>query len=153
MWKFFQSDKNGIPISICNGLRDEPTLISESVKTVDTHWKSSAITTATTTTVVSVKPNESILLTDILIVLSKKVAGATVIVQFSDGTNTEVLFTLDATVDSFQFSHAFQGGLRGWKEANIQVITNQVTTISVLVVYIHVSTKSTQKYTVWNAGR
>lgn len=153
MWKFFLSAKNGVPLDACTGLSDKPTLITESLKTTEAHWKSSAITTATTTTVVSVIPNESIMLTDLIIVLSKKVAGATVIVRFSDGTNTVNLFTLDAATAAFQFSHAFQGGIKGWKDANFQVVTDDITTLSVMVGYNPLPTKITKTYSEWNAER
>ena len=153
MWKFFLSNKNGMPVSVRGGLGDSPVLVSESVKVLDAHWKSSAITTAKTTTVVEARPNESILLTDLMIILSQKVTAATIIVQFYDGTNTVVLLTLDAASDSFQFSHAFQGGLRGFKDADLQVVTDNTTTLSVLVGYLHVSPGSTKPYAVWNAER
>ena len=153
MWKFFQTDKNGIPLCVEKGIEDCPTLVSESMKTLAAHWKSSAITTATTTTVIKAIPNESILLTDILVVLSKKVALSTIIVRMSDGTNTEILFTLDSSVDSFHISHAFQGGLRGWKEADLQVITNQATTVSVLAGYVHIRKESTKTYSEWDSDR
>jgi len=153
MWKVFQADKSGDPVDIRVGLKDKPTLITEGLKTLDAHWRSSAITTAITTTVVEAIPNESILLTDLIIILSKKVAGGTIVVRFYDGTNTEVLFTLDAATDSFQFSHVFQGGLKGWKDADLQVVTDQATTVSVMVGYVHVSSKGTLNYAVWNAER
>jgi len=147
------TDKTGEPLCSEIGLRDYPTLITESVKILDAHWQSSAITTATTTTVVEAIPNESIMLTDLVVILSKKVVASTIIVRFSDGTNTENLFTLDAASTSFQFSHAFQGGVRGWKEADLQVVTDGATTVSVVVGYIHISHKSTKTYLIWNANR
>ena len=153
MFKHYLANKNGTPLDVHDGLDDHPVLIAESRRVLNAHWKSSAITTATTTTVVSTKPNESILLTDLIIVLSKKVAASTIVAQFSDGTNTANLFTLDSTVDSFQFAHAFQGGLRGWKDADFQIVTNEATTLSVLVGYVHISSKSTKAYAVWDDER
>ena len=153
MWKFFIADKSGTSLDASLGLSDKPTLITESLKTTEAHWQSSAITTATTTTVVSVVPNESIQLTDLIVILAKKVVAATVIVRFSDGTNTVNLFTLDAGTAPFQFSHAFQGGLRGWKDASFQVVTDDTTTLSVMVGYNHLPAKVTKTYSVWNAER
>ena len=153
MWKFFQTDKNSIPLCIENGLNECPTPITESLRTLEAHWKASAITTATTTTVVAANAGESILLTDIIIVLSKKVVGATIIVRFSDGTNTINMFTLDAATAGFQFSHSFAGGLRGWENASLQVVTDDATTVSVMVGYVHISAKSTKSYSLWNAER
>ena len=153
MWKFFQANKNGTPLEICNGLGDNPTLVTESGKTINAHWKSVDITTATTTTVVEVIPNESILLTDLVVILTKKVAASTIIPRFSDGTITVNLLTFEGENDAIHFSHAFQGGLRGWKDADFQIVTNAATTVAVLVGYVHVSADSTKTYSVWNAER
>jgi len=153
MWKFFIADKSGTSLDASLGLSDKPTLITESLKTTEAHWQSADITTATTTVIITANPNESILLTDIIITLSKKVAASTIIVRFSDGTNTVNLFTLDGATDPFQFSHSFQGGIKGWKEANLQVVTNEATTVSVLVGYVHLTSKTTKTYSVWNAER
>ena len=108
MWKFFQANKSGDPLEICNGLCDNPTLVTESGKTINAHWKSSDITTATTTTVIEVPPNQSILLTDLVVILTKKVASSTIIPRFSDGTNTVNLLTFEGENDAIHFSHAFQ---------------------------------------------
>jgi len=153
MWKVFQATKAGEPVNIRLGLDDACTVVTEGLKTLDAHWRSSAITTAVTTTVVEAKVNESILLTDIMVILSKKVTAATIIVRFSDGTNAVNMFTLDAGTNPFQFSHAFQGGLRGWKDASLQVVTDDTTTVSVLVGYVHISSEATQSYDVWDSDR
>ena len=153
MLKFFLANKAGVPLCNQDGLTDCPTLVSESIRTLEAHWKSPAITTATTTTVVEARPNQSIMLTDLVVILSKKVAGATVIVRFSDGTNTEIMLTFDAATANFEFTHAFTGGLRGWKDADFQIVTNQATTLAVIVGYVHISTESTKAYDVWDAER
>ena len=153
MWKFFQANKNGIPLDICQGLRDAPTPIVESAKTVSAHWKSVSPTTATTTVVAEPPPNESLLLTDLIVILSKKVASATIIIRFADGTNTENLFTFDAATDSFQFEHAFQGGMKAWKDAALQVVTDQATTVTVFAGYLYISPVGTDTYSVWNSKR
>jgi hypothetical protein len=93
------------------------------------------------------------MLTDLVIVLSKKVVAATIVPRFSDGTNTEDLFTFDAATASFQFSHAFQGGLRGWKDADFQIVTDQATTVGVLLGYVHIAVEQTIAYGTWNASR
>ena len=153
MWKFYVADKAGAPIDVRCGLDECQTLITEGLRTLAAHWKSPSITTATTTTVVEAKPNQSIMLTDLVVILSKKVAGATVIVRFSDGTNTEIMLTFDAATANFEFTHAFTGGLRGWKDADFQIVTNQATTLAVIVGYVHISTESTKAYDVWDAER
>ena len=153
MLKFFLANKDGKLLNVQVGLDDEQTLISEGIRTLAAHWKSSKITTATTTNLIEVAPNESILLTDLIVTLEKKVATATIIPRFSDGANTENLFTFEAATAAFQFSHAFQGGLRGWKDADFQVVTNEATTVSVLVGYVHITPEATKPYDVWSAER
>ena len=153
MWKFFQTDTAGDLLNVEPGLKDKKTLMVESQRVLAAHWKSPAITTATTTTVVEARPSQSILLTDLVVILSKKVASATIVVRFSDGTNTVNLLTFDAATASFEFRHAFTGGLRGWKDADLQIVTNQATTISPLVGYVHLSSGTTQTYPIWNSER
>ena len=153
MLKTILAKKDGVPLDIHTGLNDHPTLIAEGLRTLGAQWQSSTITTATTTTVVEVKPRRGILLTDLVIILSKKVASATIVVRFYDGTNTESLFTFDAETASFQFSHAFQGGLRGWDDADFQIVTNQETTVAVLVGYVHTAPEQTRDYGIWVAER
>jgi len=153
MWKHFLTDKNGKPLNVQTGVDGNRCLITDGSRVLAAHWQSSDITTATTTTIVEANPSESIMITDLIVILSKKVASATIIARFSDGTNTDNFFTLDAGAASFQFSHAFQGGLRGWKDADFQVVTDSATTLSVLLGYVHVSTEQTKPYGIWNGER
>ena len=153
MFKFFLANKDGKPVEVQAGLDDSPALIAESLRTLRAHWQTSSITTATTTTIICPRSNAALLLTDLIIILSKKVASATIITRFTDGTNTENLITFDAATASFEFSHAFQGGLRAWKDAEFQIVTNQTTTIAVFVAYMHISEKSSLEFGAWDAIR
>ena len=154
MLKLVAADKSGIPLDVHAGLDDHPTRITESLKTLDAHWRASAITTATTTIVVPARAGASLMMTDIVVILTKKVTAATIVVSWECSGGYKVpMFSLDAGTASFQFSHAFQGGMKGWKDADIVVITNDTTTLSVLVGYVHISTESTQSYSEWNSER
>lgn len=153
MFKYYLADKNGTPLNVQTGISGSQCLVTDGARVLDAHWESASITTATTTALVEAKPDESIMLTDLVVILSKKVAGATIIVRFTDGTNTVPLFTFDAVTASFQFSHAFQGGLRAWKDADFQVVTNQATTVGVLIGYVHIASNETKEYGVWDAER
>ncbi|MFC1567317.1 hypothetical protein ACFL3R_00585 [Thermodesulfobacteriota bacterium] len=153
MFKHYVADANGVPLDVHAGLDDHPTRITESLRTLVAHWQSAEITTATTTTIVPAIASESIMLTDFIITLSKKVVSATIIPRFYDGTNTVNLFTFDAGTAGFQFSHTFTGGLKGWKDADFQIVTNAATTVSVLVGYVHISAKATKSYSEWNSER
>ena len=153
MLKHYLVDKNGMPLNVQTGVDGNRCLVTEGSRVLDAHWQSAAITTAVTTVMVTAKPDESIMLTDLVLVLSKKVASATIMVNFSDGTETINLFRFDANVDSFYFNHAFTGGLRGWKDANFDIITDEATTVSVLVGYVHISTEQTKTFSEWDAER
>ncbi len=153
MFKQYLANKSGVPLNVQTGVDGNPTLVTDGSRVLAAHWQSASITTGTTTTIVAAKPNESILLTDLVLILSKKVASATIALNFSDGTNSVTLFTFDAATASFQFSHAFQGGLRGWKNADFKVVTSHNTTVGVLVGYVHVASEQTKSYSVWNADR
>lgn len=153
MLKQILANTAGIPLNVQTGVDGNECLITDGSRVLAAHWQAVEITTATTTTVIKVKPNESILLTDLIIVLSKKVIGATIIPCFTDGTNIINLFTFDAAINPFQFSHAFQGGMRGWKDAEFQIITSHNTTVSALVGYVHVAPKQTKSYSIWSAER
>jgi hypothetical protein len=153
MYKQIISDSNGTPVNIQTGIDGKRCLVTDGSRVLNAHWQSANITTATTTTIVEANPTESVMLTDLVVILSKKVAAATIVARFSDGTNTVDLFTFDAATASFQFSHAFQGGLRGWKDADFQIVTDDATIVGLLVGYVHVSPDETKSYSVWNAER
>jgi len=154
MWKFFQSDKNGTPLNIQTGIDGNPTLITDGIRALNAQWKTTALATAVTGQhLVDAKPNGSIMLTDLIVILSKKVTAATISFSFDGGVYKAELFSFDAGTSSFQFSHSFQGGLRGWKDANLLITTNDATTVSVLVGYVHISPVQTKPYGVWNAER
>ena len=153
MLKHYLADKSGEPLNVQTGVDGKKCLITDGARVLLAHWQSGEITTATTTTIIETRPNESILLTDLIITLSKKIASATITPCFDDGTNAINLFVFDAATASFQFSHAFQGGLRGWKNADFKVVTSHNTTVGVLVGYVHVAPKQTKSYSVWNADR
>ena len=154
MWKFFQSDKNGTPLNIQTGIDGNPTLITDGIRALNAQWKTTALATAVTGQhLVDAKPNGSIMLTDLIVILSKKVTAATISFSFDSGTYRADLLAFDAGTNPFQFSHSFQGGLRTWKDANLLITTNDATTVSVLVGYVHISPVQTKPYGVWNAER
>ncbi len=154
MFKFYLANKSGVPINAESGLDDNPALVTESLRVLECHWKSGINAAATTTTIVAANANESIMITDIIITSSKKVANSTVIVRLSDGTNTEIMMVVDRETAPVEFSHSFAGGVRGWKEADFQVVTNKAAMYVVtLVGYVHLSAGATMTYTQWDADR
>ena len=136
------------------GFTGECTLVVESRIRLDAKWKSGINNAAETIDIVTPKPNESIFITDLLITSSKKVANSTIVLQFYDGTNTEKIMEIEGETAPVEFSHAFAGGLPGWKDAILQVITDQAAMYVVtLVAYIKVSEDLTKTYSEWSADR
>lgn len=145
---------SGKQLEVQQGLYGCPTLITESARTLDAHWKSGINDASETTIIVEAKTDESILVTDIIITSSKKVANSTVTVQFYDGTNTENLMVIEGVTSPVEFSHGFIGGLRGWKNADLQVVTDQAAMyVITTVVYVHIPTADTLGYAAWDALR
>ena len=141
-------------IDIQSGIGGDSTLISESMVKLCARWKSAVNDAVETIEVVAAKPNQSILITDIIMTSSKKVAASTITLQFDDGTNTETLFVMEGASAPIEFSHAFAGGIKGWKDADLQVVTDQAAMYAVtLIGYVHISEVLTQTYDAWDAGR
>ena len=145
---------NSEALAVEKGFKGSCTLIAESLLKLNAHWRSAVNDAAETIDVVTPTPDESILLTDLIITSSKKVANSTVIVQFYDGTNTEILTEMEGETSPIEFSHSFSGGLRAWKDAILQVITDQAAmNVTTLIGYMKVSEKLTKTYAEWNAER
>ena len=154
MLKQFLARFDGTPLLTALGLNDKPVLIVEGFRTIACHWSTGINDAAETTTVVEANPGESLLLTDIIVTSSKKVASSTITIRFSDGTNTENMMVIDGSEDVVEFNHSFLGGVRGWKDADLQVVTNQAAMYAITFVgYLHISPESTKSYGVWNAER
>ena len=136
------------------GFTGECTLIAESRIRLDAKWKSGINNAAETINIVTPNPGESIFITDLLLTSSKKVANSTIVLQFYDGTNTEEIMEVEGETAPVEFSHAFAGGLSGWEDAILQVITDQAAMYVVtLVGYIKVSESLTKTYNEWSAER
>lgn len=136
------------------GFTGECTLIAESLIRLNAKWQSGINNAAETIDVVTPDVDESIFITDLLITSSKKVANSTIILQFYDGTNTEKIMEIEGASAPIEFSHAFAGGLLGWKDAILQVITDQALMYVVtLIGYVKVSKDLTKTYSEWNADR
>ncbi len=128
-------------------------LITEDHSRVGTQFKVARSTVASTTIVVQPRASQAIVLTD-LIVNQDKVAGGTVSVQFTDGSNAEIIFQADTTDAPVTAAMAFQGRVRGWVDARIELIssgTNPET--SVTVVYYHLGGEGVLSFTDWDAQR
>ena len=114
------------------------------------HFKVAERTSAGTTTVVDVLPDGSIILTDIFIATDKTNSG-TVILQFNDDTNTEIIYKGHATDAPVNIAMNLSGRFRGWKNARLEMVTNNSVDASVTVGYIKV--RSSIDFAAWDAAR
>ena len=148
------SPYDGEALAVEEGLGGSYTLITESFLKLNAHWRSAVNDTAETINIVTPLPNESILLTDLIITSSRKVSTSTLIVQFCDGINTEILTEMEGATSPIEFSHSFSGGLRGWKDAILQVVTDQIAVnVTTLVGYVKIPARLTKTYNVWDSER
>ena len=154
MFNHFIADKSGVPVDVQPGICGEPTIVTESVRTLSCHWAVATNSGIETITAVEVRPNESIMITDLIITSSKKVTDATIIPLFDDGTNSIDMMTIEAGLLAVEFNHAFTGGIRGWKNADFKITTNKAAlNVETLVAYVRISEALTLSYSEWNAER
>jgi hypothetical protein len=108
-------------------------------------------TVASTTEITAPNIGDAIIITSILMRARKRAGGGTVTLQFSDGVNTEVVFAADVTNDAVTLSFAPPGGWRAWKDAAMQVVTDQDFIVDITVGYAKVPTAD--EFAVWDAKR
>jgi hypothetical protein len=148
------NQQSGISLDNQYGFTDQSTLITESLARLNSKWKSGVNDAAETIDIVVPAPNESLFITDIIITSSKKISSSTIVLQFYDGTNTETIMEIEGVSAPVEFSHTFAGGLCGWKNAKLQVITDQAAMhVVTLVCYVRVAMKLTKTYAEWSADR
>lgn len=136
------------------GFEGKCTFVAESRIRLNAKWQSGINNAAETIDIVTPKVNGSIFITDLLVTSSKKVAASTIILQFYDGTNTEKIMEIEGATAPVEFSHAFAGGLLGWRDAILQVVTDQAAMYVVtLVGYLRVSQDLTKSYSEWETDR
>lgn len=146
--------KSGKSLDAQVGFAGQTTLVAESLARLNSRWQSGINNAAETVDIVTPAPNESLLITDVIITSSKKVALSTIVLQLYDGTNTEQIMEIEGAANPVEFSHAFAGGLLTWEDAIFQVVTNQAAMYVVtLVAYIKVSEDLTKSYNEWVADR
>lgn len=144
----------GCTLDSRKGFEGHCTFVTESLLQLNALWKAETNNAAETVNIITPVTAGSILITDLIITSSKKVASSTIVIQFSDGVNTVVCMEIEAATAPVQFSHSFTGGLRGWEDAILQVVTDQAAMhVTTLVSYIKVAETLTKSYAEWHAER
>jgi len=108
-------------------------------------------TTAGTSVVCSPTGDGSIVVTD-LIATGEKKAG-TLILEFSDNTNKEVMANFALTDAPLSFGISFNGRWQGWQGAWLEMITSIAAIVTVSVGYYKAGKEQSLKYNDWNLRR
>jgi hypothetical protein len=144
---------SGEQIKIQKGFSGKQNIVTEGSRLLDAQWNSVLNIGATTVIVASPKNNESLLITDIIVTSPKKVNNSSAIIRFFDGTNSVILFNLEGSDSAIQFNHSFEGGVRGWKDAMIEIITDTaLQAVTTMLTYVRIGPEFTQNFDVWSNG-
>lgn len=142
--------KTGKSLGIKQGLNGNLVLITESEKTLDGVWNSEEIADADSVDVAKPNTDGSLMIRDIVVTSAKKVANSTVEIRVTDDTNIKHLFSIEAATIALQFRHNFPDGLKLWKNAKIQIITDQAgMAVDALVSYVKIKKESTLTFDEW----
>lgn len=105
---------------------------------------------AGTTIVVQPLAGGSIHIVDLLMSGQKFSAGS-MAVQFTDGTNTEIMFEIDLTDVPIVLGIPLSGRWQGWKDARFELVTVQDPICTVSVGYV--KHKTSQEFALWDSLR
>ncbi len=147
-------DSNGYALHVAPPLVGKSMgqiLVTESQARIHGVWRTSKITTQTTTTLVQAVNGGAIILTDIIVNVDRTNL-LTLVIRFGDGTNNEVLFEPD--VSNLQFNQSFSpaGRFGGWKDADLQAVTGGADGLtSITIGYYHIT--GADAFEDWNSKR
>jgi len=106
---------------------------------------------AATTTVISTPDEGGAIAINSMLLSAEKSNGNTVVVRFTDGVNTEVLFNQLLTNFDLNITLALPHGWRGWKNAGIEVVTSGTDTVNITLGYTKLNVG--EEFSTWDAKR
>ena len=124
-------------------------LVVMSPAQVHGHFKAASRTDAGTTIIVQPRPGLSVAITDILI-SGEKQPSSSVIVQFTDGVDTEIVVNADQADAVPTMDADLSAYFYGWADARIEMVTG-AGDATVTIGYLHSDGRKT--YAEWNAER
>ena len=128
-------------------------LIIEDHSRVATHFKHAGTTSAATTVIVQPASGEAVVVTD-LVLSQEKVSSGALTVQYTDGTDTEILFKGSSVQAPIALAIPYEGRVRGWRDARVEMIsagTNVETDVSVH--YYRLKGEGVLSFADWDAER
>lgn len=114
----------------------EPVQIIMTPAQAHGHFKTATLTSANTAIIVQPRPGLSLWVTDVLIT-GEKQAGSDCIVQFTDGSNTEIIAQAFQVTVPPNLAGNLQTYFRGWKDARVEMVTSGAADAVVTIGYIH----------------
>lgn len=139
----------GKQVSILPGLLGYETLVIATMPQLVGTFKAASSTTETVTNIVTPDADGSLLITDLLISTGKSV-GNTLVINFTDGSNTIKIMQFELTV-AVQYGQSFHWG--GWADARIDMSADAAFKATVAVGYVKIPKVSTLKYAEWDKLR
>lgn len=136
------------------GLAGEMTLVTESYRTLMAQWATVNNGGAETETLIDCNDDEAIMILDMIVSSKTKAAGSSIVFRFTDGTDTYDLPAFESVEKTFEFQHAFAGGLKGWKAADFTVITDTAgQDVDTMVTYVRLKGNFVKSYNEWIAEK
>lgn len=130
----------------------DKVLITQTHAQIEGRFKSAVLTDAGTITIVEPLSGGCITLTD-MILASDKTEGATIIVQFNDGTNTETIVNTDMSDAPVNIAINFTGYWHGWRDAWLELIISGGTNPSASCAVGYFKLHNSMLYSEWDALR
>lgn len=128
-------------------------LVVEDHARVATQYKFATHDGAATTALATPRAGGAVVITD-LIIGGEKRTNATVVVQFTDGTDTAGIISPVVNDAPVNLHIPFAGRFRGWKDARIDFITDTANQIAgVTVGYYFISGEGVLTFADWDAQR
>ena len=130
---------------------EEEVLIIEDYVTAFSTFKTVFPTVQGTTIIATPRPSGSIVVTDILLAVKRKNA-AIVTLQFSDGSNDEIMYLADTSSAELYLAHTVKGRMQGWRDARLElIIATADVDVNCTIVYMKLPTAL--DFTDWDALR
>jgi hypothetical protein len=131
-----------------DGWEDYPVLVVTSYQNMKGVFKSVSRTMAGTSILTKPVGDGSIVLTD-LIITTDNIPGS-VVIQFTDGTHTEIITSVYVTSASCNIATTFTGNWQGWEGARIEVVTDSLVKTTVSCGYFKLPNSKALGFDEWN---
>jgi hypothetical protein len=113
-------------------------------------WKVTNRATAGTTIITTPDAKGAIVVSD-MIISTDKVANSSMALQFTDGTNTEIIALFDTANAPVSLAIGIVGLLRGWRDARLEIVT--VSTVNATATLGYMKVPDGREFAEWDTDR